>query len=116
MCLHTIDKEAILPVGEVKAWKFITIKGNFWESSVQNGPSKSFNKWIQAKEKTLFIGGFCSYISGFHCYPTRSEARKSKWSGKLVKVLVRGVHTIGVQDGQKTWVAREIFVAKEAKD
>jgi len=66
-----------------------------------------------------------TYTSGFHCYPTKKEALKFMNSllftdsllepyAVLVRVRVRGIRYLGMQQGSKVIVAQEMFVPKDA--
>lgn len=67
-------------------------------------------KWIKAEEKAVIARGGKLYHSGFHCYKYKNTAYSI--SNKIVKVKLRRVHTIGIQDGVTVLVAEEMFVPK----
>jgi hypothetical protein len=86
--------------------------------------------WLEAEEEQLWASSFgaprydvmerCAYTSGFHKSPTREDAlkyREHNWGFLdqgdypiIVRVTLRGVHTIGTQDGLKVLVAKEMLV------
>jgi hypothetical protein len=138
MCLSVIDKLQEPTSEEVEAWGCFFTKEHFEEQTgadvedphavlVTGDRSESVapDRWLKAEEEQLWANEFdtphykrCAYTSGFHKLPAKGDAllyRKRNWGflsdlPLVVKVTLRGVHTIGQQDGIKVLVAKEMRV------
>jgi|ERR1035438_3153989 hypothetical protein len=71
-------------------------------------------EWLQAVQREIKYDLHKVYMTGFHCYRTRSSARivqrQDRHRRKVVKVKIRGVRFNGVQDGFQVLVADELFI------
>jgi hypothetical protein len=127
MCLDIITQTFDPPVViEQWAWKVFcvnkTVKpprplcglyykfnGDYWNSHQVGWPR---GEWLQAVQVPALAAPV--YMTGFHCYRTRSSARIVQRLGrhrrKVVKVKIRGVRLNGVQDGFQVLVADELFI------
>lgn len=120
MCLDTITQGIDSP-GEVKCWKLFSP-----ESQVRSGPVGlvfyhrfKLDEWDE-DERNLTLGDIpgVTYPSGYHGFDTREGAEwwaeELHWfSYCLCEVTLRGVHTVGEQEGEKVYVGREIFISYE---
>lgn len=125
MCLSTITKRIEPSSPEYKeerwGWKI------FWESPYN--PDRLFFKfyahrndnhrlvlrgrWLKAKVASIYANGnfWQHYDTGFHVYKKRPSGDSSTgYTTGITRVRVKGVHTIGMQDGAVVMVANRMFV------
>lgn len=112
MCLDTVTWQTATPSQEVVvAWKaFNYARG-------PEGELRCFNttvpkgKWIRAANTPAAQDERAQYILGFHAWTTREAARA--WTGRVRKVMLRGIRTKGRQSDYQVLVADELMVTKE---
>lgn len=120
MCLSTItDPKPKRKSGY--AWKLmrVTRRGRF-RFPFRDGKSVPSGVWLKAKpnrargDKTI---GWPPYPAGFHCFWTKEQVmRFQPGTGMtLVRVRVRGVHTIGEQYSAEVIVANEMKILHPVK-
>jgi hypothetical protein len=123
MCLTTVERLTIKnPEKERVAYKvFCTqlvrkdlIRFPFYFLGDYNNFVKR-DKWLIAYEVKLTKP---NYVSGFHIFLSKKLASKFQkkhlsMAGIVVKIKAKGIHTVGRQDGFKTYVVRKIFVPKD---
>jgi len=121
MCLDRVTRQIAEPTKDVvEAW------GCFWAPDAANvGSIQTSNLWWRA-----FIGMWnvasclpseqdrCAYEIGFHKFATRRGAVRFNHYGAqlgimVVRVQLRYVHTIGIQNGRRCYVAREMRVLRK---
>lgn len=123
MCLDTITERYERPSRRVVwAWKCFAMglskEQLLFEFSDLNGKFVvQRGEWLKAEEKTIGENGW-PYTSGFHAFKHKDDA-EGWWAGgalTVVKVKLRGVHTIGTQGPDMlVLVASELYVPKPRK-
>lgn len=117
MCLTVVTKKIPTPTEKVSvAWKSFTygrFGGAHFPYRAHRGTFKvRFGKWLKATHIKVLVKTFGSrsrYNLGFHCFSYKAGANGYTGSYK-VKVLVKGVRTIGKQNGHKVVVADYMYV------
>jgi hypothetical protein len=117
MCLNKITRIHKKPSNKVRtAWKvFSPFPGelHFPYFSWKGSSRVPMGKWLKAKRNIWEE----RYPPGFHAFETKAGAEA--WRDAhlrchvCVRVLLRGVETVGHQGALKTLVAREMFVPEE---
>jgi hypothetical protein len=110
MCLHVVDKEAIVKEG-------IGYKGFFISHGEINSEYQTFGftyeKWVKDDDNSYIRT--CDgekYKTGFHLYKTRREARNNYSDSDIRKIKFRKVVATGTQNDDRVIVAREIYILK----
>jgi len=120
MCLDVIRNFKPCEIGYKAVYK---IDGEFYPplGSIKPLP---LGIWLKEKDYRLSVygnlqfigGGEVQYPFGWHIFHTKKAAKGWYPGGFLVlRVRVRGAHTVGLQDGQKITVAKEIKILEEVR-
>lgn len=109
MCLDTIREEYETPSEVVvDGWKtFNARSGDLF--SQQTGDKIVLDKWLQAKESPVHMGGK-SYTSGFHIFMDEEQAKKK---GYRRRVYARKITILGTQEGIECVIAKEMYVPSD---
>lgn len=118
MCLDTVNsKKKTPPKGKiVEGWKCFlgTTPANAPYLATYNRTTRiPIGKWVRAEKGTksgLIKSLKQSYPCGFHVWATKDGAFAWGLWSKPRKVRVKGIHTIGWQEGRKVYVADWIFI------
>jgi hypothetical protein len=118
MCLSRIIEQYDPPLGEKKAWgifggtpKYLTLPCFGWPHDNGKQPPLPCGRWLGAVKMT--VNCLSPYVSGFHKYVTRREARKSEFHFKhIFPVKLRGIRILGEQRGLRVWVADEMLIPR----
>lgn len=121
MCLNTITKQYAKPNAKERwAWKaFELYKGHLAPLCMETPPRFKRGIWLRARNCDVWLGIAAKYTAGFHAFTSRTAATEwGSWSNDMPTVLrvkLRGVHTVGTQDGHRVLVADEMWIPPAKK-
>ena len=118
MCLSMVSRKFKKPVHNkvFAGYKVVRlIAGQY--TALRGGPRFSAGEWQEARGGGIYYSALRSYPAGFHAFLTPRAAReygRETTDAVVVKVLLKGVHTMGWQE-HAAYVAKWQKVVEEVK-